>query len=201
MTLTSTQVAPVSTSASSKFVGGQATPNCCDGAARHGQYEPLKMMRAIHVENFGGPEVLGLKSNLIVPPLTKTQVLVRVMYAGVNPVETYIREGQYSRFVTILFFDGTIDSTAGIFQTPGFALHTGERRGRVRRKLWLGCSGFVGRRAGFCHRSKLRILCRVHRHREQLRVPAPLPAILCPGRRPRGTLLHRVQGLDHGSEG
>ena len=29
-------------------------------------YEPLKMMRAIHVENFGGPEVLQLKSNLIV---------------------------------------------------------------------------------------------------------------------------------------
>lgn len=60
-------------------------------------FEPLTMMRAIHVENFGGPEVLQLKTNLIVPPLTKTQVLVRVKYAGVNPVETYIREGQYSR--------------------------------------------------------------------------------------------------------
>lgn len=60
-------------------------------------YEPLKMMRAIHVENFGGPEVLQLKSNLIVPPLTKTQVLVSCKVAGVNPVETYIREGQYSR--------------------------------------------------------------------------------------------------------
>ena len=52
---------------------------------------------AIHVENFGGPEVLQLKSNLIVPPLTKTQVLVSCKVAGVNPVETYIREGQYSR--------------------------------------------------------------------------------------------------------
>ena len=61
-------------------------------------YEPLKMMKAIHVENFGGPEVLQLKSNLIVPPLTRNQVLVRVKCAGVNPVETYIREGQYSRY-------------------------------------------------------------------------------------------------------
>ena len=55
---------------------------------RQTPYEPLQMMKAIHVENFGGPEVLQLKTNLIVPPLTKTQVLVRVKYAGVNPVET-----------------------------------------------------------------------------------------------------------------
>jgi hypothetical protein len=72
---------------------------CCGGGeATNRPYEPLKLMRAIHVENFGGPEVLGFKNNLIVPPLTKTQILVRVMYAGVNPVETYIREGQYSRY-------------------------------------------------------------------------------------------------------
>ena len=49
---------------------------CMDGAlsdSRQPPFEPLKMMRAIHVENFGGPEVLQLKFNLIVPPLTKTQ--------------------------------------------------------------------------------------------------------------------------------
>ena len=56
--------------------------------ARQTPYEPLQMMKAIHVENFGGPEVLQLKNNLIIPPLTKSQVLVRVKYAGVNPVET-----------------------------------------------------------------------------------------------------------------
>ena len=69
-------------------------------------YEPLKMMRAIHVENFGGPEVLQLKFNLIVPPLTKTQVLVRVKCAGVNPVETYVREGQYSRLPDLPYIPG-----------------------------------------------------------------------------------------------
>ena len=60
------------------------------------------MMKAVQVENFGGPEVLQIKTNLIVPPLTKTQVLVRVKCAGVNPVETYIREGQYTRYVKLL---------------------------------------------------------------------------------------------------
>ncbi len=94
MTLSTTPIPSVAASSSNKLATGN---QCCDAAGRHGQYEPLKMMRAIHVENFGGPEVLGHKNNLIVPPLTKTQVLVRVMYAGVNPVETYIREGQYSR--------------------------------------------------------------------------------------------------------
>ncbi len=80
---------PVSTTAASSlcYIDQQQQP-----------FEPLKMMQAIHVENFGGPDVLQLKANLIVPPLTKTQVLVRVKCAGVNPVETYIREGQYSRF-------------------------------------------------------------------------------------------------------
>ena len=65
-------------------------------------FQPLKMMKAVQVENFGGPEVLQIKTNLIVPPLTKTQVLVRVKCAGVNPVETYIREGQYTRYIKLL---------------------------------------------------------------------------------------------------
>ena len=53
------------------------------------------------VERFGGPDVLKLKDTFVVPPLTPNQVLVRVMYFGVNPVETYIREGQYSRWVSL----------------------------------------------------------------------------------------------------
>merc|ERR1712110_552957 len=80
-------------------------------------YEPLKMMRAIHVENFGGPEVLQLKSNLIVPPLTRTQVLVRVKCAGVNPVETYIREGQYSRLPDLPYIPGS--DAAGVIERLG----------------------------------------------------------------------------------
>ena len=78
-------------------ISGSAGGEVSVHVLRNSYYEPLKKMRAIHVDTFGGPEVLKIKTNLIVPPLTPTQVLVRVMYTGVNPVETYIREGQYSR--------------------------------------------------------------------------------------------------------
>ena len=54
-------------------------------------------MRAIRVHEFGGPEVLQIQSGIPIGQLADSQVLVRVKYAGVNPVETYIREGQYSR--------------------------------------------------------------------------------------------------------
>ena len=50
---------------------------------------------------FGGPEVLEVDNEVRIPDISDGQVLVRVMYAGVNPVETYIREGQYSKYVGI----------------------------------------------------------------------------------------------------
>ncbi len=34
-------------------------------------------------------------------------MLVRVIYAGVNPVETYIREGQYSRLPDLPYIPGS----------------------------------------------------------------------------------------------
>ena len=56
----------------------------------------------IHIQSrFGGPEVLEVDNEVRVPDISDGQVLVRVMYAGVNPVETYIREGQYSKYVGI----------------------------------------------------------------------------------------------------
>ena len=53
-------------------------------------------MRAIRVHAFGGPEVLRLED---VPDLRAPrdgEVLVRLHAAGVNPVETYVRSGQYA---------------------------------------------------------------------------------------------------------
>ena len=52
-------------------------------------------MKAIRVYQFGGPEVLQLEETSLVDVLAPNQVLIRVMYAGVNPVETYIRCGSY----------------------------------------------------------------------------------------------------------
>ena len=56
---------------------------------------------------FGGPEVLEVESNVKLPEIQDDQVLVRVMYAGVNPVETYIREGQYSRLPDLPYTPGS----------------------------------------------------------------------------------------------
>lgn len=51
-------------------------------------------MKAIRVQEFGGPEVLRLEevSDLTAGP---GQVIVRVHAVGVNPVDTYIRSGLY----------------------------------------------------------------------------------------------------------
>merc|ERR1712156_910940 len=101
-----------------------------DGSdSRKPPFEPLKMKRAIHVENFGGPEVLQLKNNLIIPPLTKSQVLVRVKCAGVNPVETYIREGQYARLPDLPYIPGS--DASGIVEKVGSDVHDLEGGQRV----------------------------------------------------------------------
>ena len=48
-----------------------------------------------------------MESNVKLPEIQDDQVLVRVMYAGVNPVETYIREGQYSRLPDLPYTPGS----------------------------------------------------------------------------------------------
>lgn len=51
-------------------------------------------MKAIRVHEFGEPEVMGLED---VAPLTPgpAEVVVRLNAVGVNPVDAYIRSGQY----------------------------------------------------------------------------------------------------------
>lgn len=49
-------------------------------------------MKAVVINEFGGPEVLGL-AEVETPSPADGQVLVRVRAAGVNPVDTYIRSG------------------------------------------------------------------------------------------------------------
>jgi NADPH2:quinone reductase len=52
-------------------------------------------MRAVVVQAFGGPEVLGVET-VPDPVAGWEQVVVQVAAAGVNPVETYIRSGSYA---------------------------------------------------------------------------------------------------------
>ncbi|HEY5958589.1 MAG TPA: NADP-dependent oxidoreductase [Polyangiaceae bacterium] len=53
---------------------------------------PKKMMKAIRVHEFGGPEVLRY-DDVPVPELKPGEVLVRARAVGINPPDWYLREG------------------------------------------------------------------------------------------------------------
>uniref|UniRef100_A0A3P8WMY4 Crystallin, zeta (quinone reductase) n=2 Tax=Cynoglossus semilaevis TaxID=244447 RepID=A0A3P8WMY4_CYNSE len=75
------------------------------------------VMRAIRVSEFGAPSVLKLCSDVPVPQPGHRQVLIRVHACGVNPVETYIRAGVYSRKPTLPYTPGT--DVAGVVENVG----------------------------------------------------------------------------------
>src|ERR1700687_3671812 len=52
-------------------------------------------VKAIRVHQFGGPEVLKLEE-IATPKPEAGQVLVRIRAAGVNPYDTYMRNGTYA---------------------------------------------------------------------------------------------------------
>src|ERR1700742_4062948 len=55
-------------------------------------------MKAIRIHHFGGLEVL-CHDEVPVPNCGDDEVLIRVRAAGVNPVDTKIRAGEFPRFV------------------------------------------------------------------------------------------------------
>src|SRR5687768_14448672 len=63
-------------------------------------------MKAIHVEQFGGPHVLKLVDAPLPQP-HRAQVLIRMRAAGVNPVDTYIRAGSYAVKPTLPYVPGS----------------------------------------------------------------------------------------------
>ena len=73
-------------------------------------------MRAIRVHRFGGPEVLSLEE-LPDPVVGPGQVLIRNHAAGVNPVDAYMRAGQYARLPALPYTPGW--DGAGIVEAVG----------------------------------------------------------------------------------
>ncbi|MEZ5305685.1 MAG: NADPH:quinone reductase [Pyrinomonadaceae bacterium] len=62
-------------------------------------------MKAIVVGEYGGPEELVL-SDIPVPEFGPDEVLVRIHAAGVNPVDTYVREGNHPSAPPVPFTPG-----------------------------------------------------------------------------------------------
>ena len=52
-------------------------------------------MRALQVHKFGGPETLKVQ-DIPIPCVGDSDVLINIRAAGINPVDTYIREGNYA---------------------------------------------------------------------------------------------------------
>src|SRR5215472_8600204 len=73
-------------------------------------------MKAIRVNEFGGPEVLRLEE-VPTPQPGPREVLVRMHAAGVNPVETYIRAGTYARLPELPYTPG--NDGAGVVERVG----------------------------------------------------------------------------------
>ena len=62
-------------------------------------------MKAVRVDRFGGPEVLTVRDADVPSPGTG-EILVRVLAAGVNPVDTYIRSGAYAELPDLPYTPG-----------------------------------------------------------------------------------------------
>lgn len=73
-------------------------------------------MHAIVVNRFGGPEVLELQE-LPDPVAGPGEVLIENRAAGVNPVDAYIRAGQYARLPTLPYIPGW--DGAGVVRAVG----------------------------------------------------------------------------------
>src|SRR6516164_8310307 len=58
--------------------------------------KPQPMMKAVVVNEYGGPEVLKYQ-DLPRPEPKEDEILVRVMAAAVNPVDSYVRQGMFAK--------------------------------------------------------------------------------------------------------
>lgn len=73
-------------------------------------------MKAIVIREFGGADVLKLEE-VSQPTPSKNQVLVKLRSAGINPVDTYIRSGNYAQKPNLPYTPGK--DGAGIVETIG----------------------------------------------------------------------------------
>jgi NADPH2:quinone reductase len=90
-------------------------------------------MKAIVVHEFGGPEVLKFEE-IPTPRPAAGQVLVRIHAAGVNPYDTYMRNGAYAVKPPLPYTPGS--DGGGVVEAIGEGVHKVKPGDRV----------YVGRR-------------------------------------------------------
>ena len=93
-------------------------PIClCSFVARAQSSGPT--MKAIVVHNYGGPEVLKYEENTQRPEPKDDQILVRVIAAGVNPVDGMIRSGMFAKYEKAAFPMIPGSDIAGVVEKAG----------------------------------------------------------------------------------
>ncbi len=85
-------------------------------------------MKAIRIHEFGDPKVMRLEE-VPDPKPGPGQVLVRVRAIGVNPVETYMRSGNYPRKPALPFTPGM--DAAGVVEAAGEGVRNAKKGDRV----------------------------------------------------------------------
>lgn len=96
----------------------------------------FKDMKAVVVKEFGAPEVMKLEEVSDLQP-EANQILVRVHAAGVNPVDTYIRQGIYAQKPALPYTPGKdaagtvekVGANVSKFKTGDRVLTTGSLTG------------------------------------------------------------------------
>lgn len=91
-------------------------------------------MKAIRVPTFGGPEVLQ-QNDVPEPHIRDDLILIRVKAVGVNPVDTYLRAGQYAALPALPYIPGF--DAAGVVEAVGRDVQVFQTGDRVY------CSGSV----------------------------------------------------------
>ncbi|CAO4363528.1 unnamed protein product [Caenorhabditis nigoni] len=98
-----------------------------------------RICRAAVVHRFGGPEMIEVADCGMPQIKNPNQVLVRNHASGINPVDTYIRAGQYAKLPTLPYSPGK--DGAGIVELVGDAVKNVKAGDRV----WYGMeSGSAG---------------------------------------------------------
>ncbi|KAK6961114.1 quinone oxidoreductase, partial [Biomphalaria glabrata] len=88
----------------------------------------VKMMRAVQALKYGGPEVLQI-NNIAIPKPKKGEVLIKVHFAGINPIDALITSGFMGTSGPLPLIPGM--DTAGVVEEVGDGVKDFKKGDRV----------------------------------------------------------------------